>query len=217
MKQRERVQLLFGPYKAPALHRGNRAFCLYRDADVVVTTWTDARISWPRCRSPEHPKGGSGLLVCEELARAIRNESETAIAYWWGVNPCTVVRWRKALGVARTDPAGSRRLIQAAAQAGADGIKKKVFTEEEIEVSRQNALKNNLGQNLWHGYHGPLWTEEQLALLGTLSDRKVAKKIGRSVNGVRIMRQRLGIPNAFDGRRRDSNTTGRERPARKGK
>jgi len=77
-----------------------------------------------------------------------------------------------------------------------------VFTEEEIEARRQNALKNDLGRFLKHGYHGPLWTKEQLALLGKLPDRKVAKKIGRSVNGVRIMRQRLGIPSAFDGRRR---------------
>jgi hypothetical protein len=54
-------------------------------------------------------------------------------------------------------------------------------------------LKNNLAQYLQLGYHGPRWTWKQLALLGKLSDAEVAEKIGRSVNAVRIMRERLGI------------------------
>jgi hypothetical protein len=32
----ERVRLLFGPYHAPPVKRGDRAFCLVRDAPVVV-------------------------------------------------------------------------------------------------------------------------------------------------------------------------------------
>jgi hypothetical protein len=32
-----RLRLLRGPYKAPRLRRGDRAFCLFRDCDVVVT------------------------------------------------------------------------------------------------------------------------------------------------------------------------------------
>jgi hypothetical protein len=73
---------LFGPYEPPALRQGDRAHCLYRDADVVVTGWSDGRISWPRCRALGH-RGGSGLLVEEELARAIMHESG-ALLYWWG-------------------------------------------------------------------------------------------------------------------------------------
>jgi len=157
MKQRVRVQLLFGLYKAPALHRGDRAFCLYCDADVVVTSWTDARISWPRCRAPDIPKGGVGLLICEELARAVRNESEAAIAFWWGVNPATVVRWRNALGVTRTDPEGSRRLIQAAAHAGADAMRPVLHVEAKVPDTDQRgaALAHScslawfLGSGLW--------------------------------------------------------------------
>jgi hypothetical protein len=34
----DRLKLLFGPYKAPALRRGDRASCLVRDCLVVVTT-----------------------------------------------------------------------------------------------------------------------------------------------------------------------------------
>ena len=33
----DHVRLLHGPYKAPALKRGDRAVCLYRDAEVIVT------------------------------------------------------------------------------------------------------------------------------------------------------------------------------------
>jgi hypothetical protein len=69
------------------------------------------------------------------------------------------------------------------------------FTEAERGVRRKNALKNDLAQYLTKGYHGPRWTRKQLALLGKLPDAEAAAKIGRSVTGVRIMRQRLGIPN----------------------
>jgi len=48
MKGRERVKLLFGPYRPPRLRRGDRATCLYKSCGVVVKGWTDARISWPR-------------------------------------------------------------------------------------------------------------------------------------------------------------------------
>jgi hypothetical protein len=61
----DRHRLLHGPYLAPRLRKGDRAFCIYRDADVVVTSWTDARIPWPRCRAL-HCRGGSGLLVTDE-------------------------------------------------------------------------------------------------------------------------------------------------------
>ena len=38
----DRVKLLQGPYKAPRLRRRDRAFCLFKDCDVIVTDWTDA-------------------------------------------------------------------------------------------------------------------------------------------------------------------------------
>ena len=56
MTDPDRVKLLFGLYRSPALRRGDRAHCLFRDCLVVVTSWTDAPIPWPRCRIV----GGSG-------------------------------------------------------------------------------------------------------------------------------------------------------------
>src|SRR5262249_52544689 len=111
MEHRERVKLLFGPYRPPALRRGQRTFCLARGCDVVVTSWTAARIPWPRCHALGTYGGGTGILVTAELARAVRHESATAVRYWWGVGTKTIAWWRRALGVARADPEGSRRLI----------------------------------------------------------------------------------------------------------
>ena len=66
--------LLYAPYHPPALHRGDRTECLYRDAQVVITSWTDAPIPWPRCRAIG-ARRGSGLLIDQELLRAIRTET----------------------------------------------------------------------------------------------------------------------------------------------
>jgi hypothetical protein len=78
----DRVELLHGPYRPPGLKKGDRTTCLLRDCVVVITSWTDAPISWPRCRILDGPGRGSGILLDEELARAVRHESAAAIGYW---------------------------------------------------------------------------------------------------------------------------------------
>ncbi len=49
----DRHRLLHGPYRLPPLKRGARATCLYRDCDVVITTWTDARV-WRGAQPTRH-------------------------------------------------------------------------------------------------------------------------------------------------------------------
>jgi hypothetical protein len=95
----DRVRLLHGPYAPPPLRKGDRAHCLLRDCTVVITSWTAARIPWPRCRALDGPGGGSGILLGEELARAVRQESAAAVCQWWGVSEGVVWRWRKVLEV----------------------------------------------------------------------------------------------------------------------
>jgi hypothetical protein len=209
----DRVKLLFGPYKPPSLRRGDRAFCLLRDCTVVVTGWSSARIPWPRCRALDGTGGGSGLLLDEELARAVRHESAAAVMYWWGASSEAVKRWRRALGVGRTDNEGSRRLIRAAAAAGGEALRERGLTDEENDERSRRALRLHLAQHLWTGYHGPPWTRAQRRLLGRYPDEVVAAKVGRTVGAVRCKRTALGIPTALDrrkgrGRRGERGTAG---------
>lgn len=83
------------------------------DSTAADTGWSDSHVSWPRCQK-RGLHGGSGLLVDEDLERAIRPASTTALKVWFGVSNKAVWNWRNAFGVLRMDNLGSRRLIEAA-------------------------------------------------------------------------------------------------------
>jgi hypothetical protein len=142
---------LIGSYAAPAVRKGERVTCLYRDADCVVTSLSNGRISWPRVRALE-TGGGSGLWVNEELAKAIRTESATALRYWFGVGSHAVWNWRKAFGVGghATTP-GSRKAIWSAAVKGAAAMKVKDWTDEELD--RKSVIAKR-----WGVRPGQRWT-----------------------------------------------------------
>lgn len=92
------TDFIAGRYRPAAFRKGDHAFCLFRDTDVIITSWTDARIPWPRRRAIDQA-GGSGLLVDEELARAVRNESVVALRFWFGASKTALQNWRRALGI----------------------------------------------------------------------------------------------------------------------
>jgi hypothetical protein len=148
-------ELLHDPYKAPRLRRGNRAFCLFKGCDVVVTGWTDTRIPWPRCQPLDVPRSHPSLLVDEELALAIRHESAAAVRFWWGVSESVVYHWRRALGVTRTNNEGGQRLIRAAFERGAEQLRGRPLTPQQVERRRRTAKELNLGRFLHKGYPGP--------------------------------------------------------------
>lgn len=102
--------LVFGPCTPPrGLRKGKRAYCLYYNAPVVVTGWSDARISWPRCQQ-KGQDGGSGLLVDEELKRAIRTDSATVLKFWFGVSTKAVWNGRNVFGVGHKQNPGQPAL-----------------------------------------------------------------------------------------------------------
>jgi hypothetical protein len=104
MDERERFRLLHGPYAAPACHRGDVLTCEYRGQHVRVGGLTDAPIPWPRVLKTGTPS----LIVCGDLARAVRVESELAISHHWGAGVVTVWKWRLALGVPQVNEGTAR-------------------------------------------------------------------------------------------------------------
>jgi hypothetical protein len=135
----DRVRLLHGPYRAPGLRRGDRAWCLFRDCLVRVTGWSDAPLSWPRGHPLDSRNGHPSLLVDEELARAVRLESAAAVKHWWRVGTGVVWRWRKALAVTRTNNPGTRRLMLAASEVGASVKRGVALPAEQVGLRRRTA------------------------------------------------------------------------------
>jgi hypothetical protein len=115
------------------------------------------------------------MLLDSELARAVRTGAAAAVCYWWGVSHGVVQRWRKFLDVGWVDNAGTRRLVQASAEAGGEAMKAREWTTEKLQAMRERSKALDVGRQLTHGYHGPRWTDEEFQLLGTLSDSEVAR------------------------------------------
>jgi hypothetical protein len=71
---------------------------------VVICGMSDARIPWPLCKVHRWLVP----VVYKGLGRAVRRESEQAVAHWWGIGHWSVWQWRKALGVGATTEGTSR-------------------------------------------------------------------------------------------------------------
>ncbi|HEY7310196.1 MAG TPA: hypothetical protein VH643_12610 [Gemmataceae bacterium] len=103
MDDAERFHLL-GKYRRPRLRIGRMVLCEVR-GERVITGMTDAPIPWP---VGKHGPGRHSLIVYKGLAKAIRRESNQAVAHWWGVDPQTVRKWRRLLSVGRATEGTSR-------------------------------------------------------------------------------------------------------------
>jgi hypothetical protein len=53
-------------------------------------------------------KRARAFILCGDLVKAIRRESNIAVCYWWGITPQTVTAWRKALDVPMMNEGTSR-------------------------------------------------------------------------------------------------------------
>ena len=113
---------------------------------VLVTSWTDAPIPWPRgLPEGKGPRGHPGLVVTRELERAIRTESAAALMHHFGIRDTLAWRWRTWAGVeGHTATEGSRRLQQEVSEKGAAGIKPKEWTDAELDA--QSELAKRLGR-----------------------------------------------------------------------
>jgi hypothetical protein len=188
----DQCRLLFGPYPPPRVRKGNRTYCEFRGTQVIVTNWSEARLSWPRCQKPRQ-RGGSGLLVNDELRRAIESESSAALVYWFGIRQETVWRWRKAFGVGKWDTPGSQRLHGVLSRAGANGMKVKGWTAVERRRRSRTAKRLKLVrfmQPCSKPNGSRPWTRAELRMLGPQPDTEIAKCTGRTVNAVRQKREK---------------------------
>jgi len=93
MEDVERLRLL-GKYKTPRFRYGRKVFCEVR-GEVTICGLSDAPIPWP---IGKRGRSRNSLVVYKDLEKAIRRESNQTVAYWWGITPQTVTKWRKALG-----------------------------------------------------------------------------------------------------------------------
>jgi hypothetical protein len=168
------TDLIAGPYTPPSLKKGARTFCLYRDATVVITSWSDAPIPWPRCRAL-HCRGGSGLLVDAELLRAIRTESAEALKYWFGVSTKAVWNWRRSFGIEQWGTEGSKQLLEqntAKAHLATRGKSLDLTPVQRREWSKRMRIPKRK------------WTPEEDTLALTLPADEVAERTGRTVKAV---------------------------------
>src|SRR5262245_325391 len=81
----DKVRLLHGPYEPLPLRKGERASCLYRDADVVITGRSGGRISGgafggiPARAQPIPPPRGEPMLPQKTLPQR-ENELQALLA-----------------------------------------------------------------------------------------------------------------------------------------
>jgi hypothetical protein len=100
---------LLGTYRTPRFRYGAVVMDDIRGW-VRIVGLSDGPIPWP---IGQLGRGGRQrfLILFGALARAVRRESNQAVAHHWGVTPQTVTVWRKALEV-RTVNDGTHRLLR---------------------------------------------------------------------------------------------------------
>src|SRR5262245_36787805 len=150
-KPPDATELLHGPYNAPPLRVGDREHCLYRDTLCKVTSYHDALIPWPQ-GIPIEGSNGPGLIVTEELFRAVRTEAAKEVQWRCRLSVGLVARYRKASGVTRTNNPRSYELIRESSRRGAEMIRRFRVSEKECNARSHRAHMLDLGRHLVLGY-----------------------------------------------------------------
>ncbi|HZZ77570.1 MAG TPA: hypothetical protein VFE62_03570 [Gemmataceae bacterium] len=221
MQDHERVKLIAGPYRMPRCRIGGVLRCA-RYGKVIVRGITDAPIPWPYTwvTKYRHPT----LILCGDLARAVRTESGVAIKHHFGVGDYLIWQWRKALGVeitndgtsalrsrwgqeedtiaqlkeARRSPKRAAKI--AAARRGKPRPRHVIEAMRRANLGRKASASARAKMSAAHKRRGtrppaagPAWSAEDDALLGTMLDREVSRRIGRSERAVVDRRRVLGV------------------------
>ena len=97
MPEHHRVKLIGGPYQTPRCRIGGKLRCEVR-GKVTVRGISDVLIPWPFTWIREDDRRPA-LILCGDLARAVKVESGAAVQHWWGVSQYYATLWRRTLGV----------------------------------------------------------------------------------------------------------------------
>lgn len=142
MHDRQRFKLRFGRYRTPRFKYKSIVWDEVRGFVEIVGV-TDARIPWPlgkRHRAKPSP------VVFRDLAKAVRNESNQAVAHWWGVSGQTVTKWRKGLDVEPTNRGTSVVRSEQFHEDWASEARKKAWAKARDPVRRAKIAASRLGK-----------------------------------------------------------------------
>jgi hypothetical protein len=218
MLDADRFKLLFGPYAMPRCRVGRWRKCVLQ-GKVKVVGISDTPIPWPQCRSNRHLVP----IICGGLLKAIKRESNQAVAWHWGVCAYTVSKWRKALGVRRSNE-GTHELQSAwmperlddearerqrqslkspergAKIGAAQGDRKRspetIAKMRKAKTGFRHTKKTRAKMRtaqLERYAREPNWTQEEDALLATKPDHVLAKLLDRHRDTIRKRRLKLGV------------------------
>lgn len=141
MDDAERLRLL-GKYRTPRFRIGRVVFCEAR-GEMTISGITDAPIPWPVGKGQ---RGRTSLIVYKDLAKAIRRESNQAIAHWWGVDPQTVSKWRKVMSVKRATEGTSRLHSEYDKEPWADSMREKSRAKANAPERRREISEARRGK-----------------------------------------------------------------------
>jgi hypothetical protein len=196
----DRYRLIDGPYYPPRTGRGGFLVCQLRGT-VKIGGYSDAPIPWPRIWRRR------SLVICGDLLRALKTESVYAVSYHWGLSRAIVSYYRQQFDVPRINP-GTNRLVyeyvlpatrtpealakHSAASEGKPSNVSKRDRERLRRIQRRRKpmkFRRRMSERLRRrfGLLGPFrkWTRKELAMIGTMPDREVARRIDRSLSAVR--------------------------------
>lgn len=105
----------------------------------------------------------------------------------------TVAKWRRALGVTRTNNEGSQVLIHAATAKALGAAREQGVSEEERRRRSRLILEVRPWEASPDVTYGTAWEPGHVALLGAAPDREVARRTGHTLNAVRTRRRAMGI------------------------
>ncbi len=202
-KVEEVVRFVGGPYGPPKLPRDGVLRCVIRGR-LKVGGYTNTLIPWPVAWG--HP---AQRIICGDLLEALRTESRAAVAYHFGLSKATVSELRTRLDIPRFN-AGSYHLFrrnidlartpealekQSRAREGRpsgmspkDRRRLRAIQRKPKPIPWRRRMSDRLREAFETRGAAPRWTPEELALLWTIPDREVARRVGRSLSAVKGMK-----------------------------